>query len=123
MNTGPLAGQTIVFTGKMKKTRFEMEVDAQRLGAYTLPRVTRRTTILVTGTRPGKTKLNAAQRFGTRMLTEAELEQEVRRRVAAFKAASVDPDPEPERTAVEPAERAPAPEWAKTVRTRRSLGF
>lgn len=123
MSNGPLAGLTIVFTGKMKQTRGAMEVDAQRLGAYTLPRVTAGTSWLVTGQRVGKTKLNAAKRFGTRMLTEVEYEREVRRHVAAFNAAKVDPDPAPEPPVVEPVERAPAPEWAKTVRTRRSLGF
>lgn len=123
MSNGPLAGLTIVFTGKMKQTRAEMEVDAQRLGAYTQPRVTTGTSWLVTGARVGRTKLDAAQRYGTRMLTEAEYEQEVRRHVAAFNAGQVDPDPVPEPIGGEAVERAAAPEWAKTVRTRRSLGF
>ena len=119
MNTGPLAGQTIVFTGAMKKTRFEMESDAHRLGAYTEPRVTRRTTILVTGKRPGKTKLNAAQSYGTETLTEAEYERAIQTQTAALNAANAHPEPVVE----EPAERPPEPEWAKNVRTARSLNF
>lgn len=119
MSNGPLAGLTIVFTGTMKQTRSAMEIDAQRMGAYTEPRVTTRTSMLVTGKRPGKTKLNAAQRYGTRMLTEAEYEQAIQTHKATLNAVQADSVPE----VPEPVERAPAPEWAKNIRTRRSLGF
>lgn len=119
MNNRPLQGMTIVFTGRMKRPRFKTEASAHRLGAYTEPRVTRRTDWLVTGTRPGRTKLDKAAAYGVQTLTEAEYGSEIKAREAAIIAAQ-EAEQAPES---EPVQKREAPEWARTVRTSRSVGF
>ena len=67
---GPLAGQTIVFTGGLESmTRREAEELARRLGARPTASVGRHTDWVVVGTEPGA-KYRRAQALGVRTLTE-----------------------------------------------------
>jgi hypothetical protein len=69
-----LAGKTFVFTGTLERyTREEAEVLVQQRGARALGSVSRGTTYLVAGVRPGS-KLVRARELGVQVLTEAEFE-------------------------------------------------
>lgn len=68
----PITGQNIVFTGKMKNNRKEMEKQAESLGATIQKGVNKNTTFLVIGKKVGINKTNAATKFGTQILTENE---------------------------------------------------
>ena len=123
MSAKPLEGMTIVFTGRMQKARADMEAEAHRLGGYTQPNVTSRTNWLVTGTRVGATKMNAAQRWGTRTLTVSEYQEEVRaRQTAALEEEAKRAEAETPIVAAV-TERKQEPDWATSVRTSRSLRF
>jgi DNA ligase (NAD+) len=66
-------GLHVVFTGALEEmTRAEAERQARELGAVVGSAVSKKTQLLVAGARVGATKLNAAQRHGVRILTEAE---------------------------------------------------
>ncbi|MBX6364283.1 MAG: NAD-dependent DNA ligase LigA [Gemmatimonadetes bacterium] len=70
--TGPLAGQRIVFTGTLERmTRREAEALVRSLGGTVGSQVSARTTAVVAGADPGS-KLETARRLGTRVLSEAE---------------------------------------------------
>lgn len=64
-----IAGKTIVFTGKMEKTRVEMEEIARKNGAYPASKVDYGS-ILVIGERVGSVKMNAAKEKGATIMTE-----------------------------------------------------
>jgi DNA ligase (NAD+) len=69
----PVAGLGIVFTGKMLSgDRKEMEARARELGARVQSSVSKNTDLLVTGEKPGASKLKKAEALGTRHLQEAE---------------------------------------------------
>jgi DNA ligase (NAD+) len=71
--TGPLAGQSFVITGTLASMpRSQAEELIQALGGATSDSVTRKTDYLVVGEAPGS-KLQKAQRYGTKLLTEEEL--------------------------------------------------
>jgi formylglycine-generating enzyme required for sulfatase activity len=68
-----LVGLHVVFTGALEEmTRAEAERQARELGAVVGSSVSKKTQVLVAGARVGATKLNAAQRHGVRILTEAD---------------------------------------------------
>ncbi len=70
---GPLAGQTFVVTGTLASmTRSEAEAKLKALGADIGSSVTKKTAYLVTGQSPGS-KLQKAQRYGTKLMDEQEL--------------------------------------------------
>jgi BRCT domain type II-containing protein len=116
----PLEGLTVVFTGRMSRSRADMEADAHRQGAYTEKRVTARTNWLVTGDRVGKTKMNAAHRVGCKVLTENEYWDEIRNRSQSAKpTGEPDRSPAPVRT-----KRATnVPDWARSLKSEKSIGF
>ena len=67
----PLAGTSFCFTGTLASmTRSEAEQRVEALGAHATDSVTRKTTYLVAGADPGGTKMTAAQKYGTTVLTE-----------------------------------------------------
>lgn len=61
-----------VFTGKMSKSRAAIESEAVSHGVNVEPRVTSQTTHLVVGERPGKTKMDAAKKWGVMIITESQ---------------------------------------------------
>ena len=69
----PIAGKTIVFTGTMlSKSRSVMTKEAKAMGANVGSGVTSKTDFLVIGEKVGASKTNAANKHGTKILTEAE---------------------------------------------------
>jgi DNA ligase (NAD+) len=71
---GPLTGRTYVITGTLERfTREEAAERLEALGAKVGSSVSSKTTALVVGEDPGKSKLTKAQRSDVPLLTEAEL--------------------------------------------------
>ena len=71
--TGPLAGLSFVVTGTLASMpRSQAEELIRGLGGATSDSVTRKTDYLVTGEAPGS-KLQKAEQYGTKLLTEQEL--------------------------------------------------
>lgn len=68
----PITGKHICFTGKMLGIRLEMQKNAESLGAISMGSVNSKTNILVRGEKVGKNKLEAANKFGTVVITEQE---------------------------------------------------
>ncbi len=69
----PILGKQIVFTGTMiHGKRSEMQTEAKKLGAKVGSSVTGKTDFLVTGTKVGAAKIEAAKKKGTKVLTEDE---------------------------------------------------
>ncbi|MFO6425433.1 BRCT domain-containing protein [Motilimonas sp. KMU-193] len=72
-SSSPIAGSTIVFTGKMLQgKRSEMEKHAKALGAKVGSSVNSKTTYLVAGLKVGETKINSAKNNGVQVLSEQE---------------------------------------------------
>src|SRR3990172_1560619 len=70
---GPLAGQSFVITGTLASMpRSQAEAKLRALGAQTGDSVTRKTSVLVAGEGPGS-KLQKAQQYGTKIISEDEL--------------------------------------------------
>jgi len=72
---GPLTGKTLVVTGTLSKPRAEVQKQIEAAGGKVAGSVTKKTQFLVAGEDTGKTKLEAAEKHGVRVITEAELEQ------------------------------------------------
>ncbi|GAB4270019.1 MAG: NAD-dependent DNA ligase LigA [Methylomicrobium sp.] len=69
----PIAGKTLVFTGTMQEgSREDMIRQAKSMGAKVAASVTGKTDYLIVGEKVGATKLNAAEKHGVSILTEAE---------------------------------------------------
>lgn len=80
---GPLRGQQFVITGTLSSfSRTEAEERVERLGAKASSSVTRKTDYLVVGENPGS-KLQKAQQYGTKTLSEKEFLELLRRHGAA----------------------------------------
>ncbi|MFO0996513.1 MAG: NAD-dependent DNA ligase LigA [Alphaproteobacteria bacterium] len=68
----PVAGQTVVFTGTLEKmTRNEAKARAEALGAKVAGSVSKKTDLVVAGPGAGS-KLKDAQKFGVKVISEAE---------------------------------------------------
>ncbi len=73
LKIGSLSGYNFVVTGTLSgMDRFDAENYIRGNGGNVQKSVTRNTDYLVVGTKPGKTKLDAAAKHGTPMLTEKE---------------------------------------------------
>ncbi len=71
---GPLTGRTYVITGTLERfTREEAAARLEALGAKVLNSVSSKTTGLIVGEEPGKSKLTKAEKTGVPQLTEADL--------------------------------------------------
>jgi DNA ligase (NAD+) len=70
--TSPLAGKHVVFTGKMRGSREDMQEQARALGALVQSAVNAKTDFLVCGENVGAAKTAKARQFGTAVLQEDE---------------------------------------------------
>lgn len=68
---GPLAGEVLVFTGRLSRPRGEAQALARSCGAAVENDINRRTTLVVAGEEAGQ-KLAKAQSLGIRTISEAE---------------------------------------------------
>jgi DNA ligase (NAD+) len=71
---GPLNGMLLVVTGTLSAPRAEVQKRIEAAGGKVAGSVTKKTTYLVAGADTGKTKLEAAEKNGVKVITEAELE-------------------------------------------------
>jgi DNA ligase (NAD+) len=72
--TGPLSGSSFCVTGVLTRRREDVHADIRAHGGEVHDKIKQGTTYLVTGEKVGKSKLDAAKKFGTKILTEAELQ-------------------------------------------------
>jgi DNA ligase (NAD+) len=73
---GPLSGSRYVVTGTLERwTREEAEAKLEALGAKVSDSVSSKTTGLVVGEEPGRSKLTKAEKAGVPLLTESDLAQ------------------------------------------------
>ncbi len=70
---GPLTGSALCVTGVLSRKREDVHADIKNAGGTIHDSVKKGTTYLVAGEKTGKTKLDQAKKFGTRVVTEAEL--------------------------------------------------
>ncbi|MCR1345277.1 NAD-dependent DNA ligase [Acidithiobacillus ferrooxidans] len=68
----PFSGMNLVFTGTFSKDREALETQAEALGAKVQSSVNGKTSVLVTGEKPGASKTTKAAALGTPVWTEAE---------------------------------------------------
>lgn len=71
---GPLAGKTLVVTGTLSSPRTTVQKRIEAAGGKVAGSVSKKTDFLVAGADTGKTKLDAANQLGVRVIDEAELE-------------------------------------------------
>jgi DNA ligase (NAD+) len=72
--SGPLLGKSFCVTGVLTRKREDVHADIQAAGGETHDSVKKNTTYLVAGEKTGKSKLDQAKKFGTKVITEAELQ-------------------------------------------------
>jgi DNA ligase (NAD+) len=60
-------------TGVLTRRREDVHADIRARGGEVHDKIKQGTTYLVTGEKVGKSKLDSAKKFGTKILTEAEL--------------------------------------------------
>jgi DNA ligase (NAD+) len=70
---GPLSGSSFCVTGVLSRRREDVHADIRARGGEVHDKIKQGTTYLVTGEKVGKSKLDAAKKLGTKVLTEAEL--------------------------------------------------
>jgi DNA ligase (NAD+) len=73
--TGPLTDSSFCVTGVLSRRREDVHADIRARGGEVHDKLKQGTTYLVTGEKVGKAKLDAAKKFGTKVLSEAELEK------------------------------------------------
>jgi DNA ligase (NAD+) len=71
---GPLLGKSFCVTGVLSRKREDVHTDLRARGARVDDGVKKDTTYLVAGEKTGKSKLDQAKKFGTRVVDEAQLE-------------------------------------------------
>jgi DNA ligase (NAD+) len=71
---GPLVGKSFCVTGVLSRKREDIHAELKAAGARVDDGVKKDTTYLVAGEKTGKTKLDQAKKYGTRVLTEAQME-------------------------------------------------
>jgi DNA ligase (NAD+) len=71
---GPLVGTSFCVTGVLSRKREDIHADLRARGAVIHESVKKDTTYLVAGDKTGKTKLDQARKYGTKVLGEAEME-------------------------------------------------
>jgi DNA ligase (NAD+) len=70
---GPLKGSSVCVTGVLTKKREDVHADIRAAGGEVHDSVKKTTTYLVAGDKTGKSKLDQAKKYGTKVLTEREL--------------------------------------------------
>lgn len=75
VSDGPLSGMTFVVTGTLSQPRADVQKKIEAAGGKVAGSVSKKTTYLVAGADTGKTKLEAAQKHGVKVIDEAELEK------------------------------------------------
>ncbi len=70
---GPLQGMTFCVTGVLSRKREDVHSDIHAAGGEVHDSVKKTTTYLVAGDKTGKSKLDQAKKFGTKVVTEAAL--------------------------------------------------
>jgi DNA ligase (NAD+) len=75
LSEGPLSGSSFCVTGVLTRRREDVHADIRARGGEVHDKIKQGTTYLVTGEKVGKSKLDAAKKLGTKILTEAELMQ------------------------------------------------
>ena len=70
---GPLKGKSVCVTGVLSKKREDVHADIRAAGGEVHDGVKKNTSYLVAGEKTGKSKLDQAKKFGTKVVTEAEL--------------------------------------------------
>lgn len=75
VNGGPLSGMTFVVTGTLSQPRAEVQKRIEAAGGKVAGSVSKKTSYLVAGADTGKTKLEAAQKHGVKVIDEAELDK------------------------------------------------
>jgi DNA ligase (NAD+) len=71
---GPLVGKSFCVTGVLSRKREDIHADLRAKGARIDDGVKKDTTYLVAGDKTGKTKLDQAKKYGTRVIEEAQME-------------------------------------------------
>jgi DNA ligase (NAD+) len=66
---------TLVVTGTLTQPRADVQKKIEQAGGKVAGSVSKKTTYLVAGADTGKTKLDAAQKNGVKVIDEAELEK------------------------------------------------
>jgi DNA ligase (NAD+) len=75
---GPLKGMSFCVTGVLSKKREDVHAEIRAAGGEIHDSVKKNTTVLVAGDKTGKSKLDQAKKFGTKVVDEAELEKMLR---------------------------------------------
>jgi DNA ligase (NAD+) len=75
--TGPLVGQSFCVTGVLSRKREDVHALLRAKGAEIHDSVKKTTTFLVAGDKTGKSKLDQAKKFGTQVLTEAQMNEKL----------------------------------------------
>jgi DNA ligase (NAD+) len=70
---GPLVGSSFCVTGVLSRRREDVHADIRAAGGEVHDSVKKTTTYLVAGDKTGKSKLDQARKFGTKVITEAGL--------------------------------------------------
>jgi len=73
--TGPLVGASFCVTGVLSRKREDVQAALRAAGAAVHDTVKKNTTYLVAGDKTGKAKLDQAKKFGTRVISEPEMER------------------------------------------------
>jgi DNA ligase (NAD+) len=71
---GPLKGMTFCVTGVLSRKREDVHADIRAAGGEVHDSVKKTTTYLVAGDKTGKSKLDQAKKYGTKVITEQELQ-------------------------------------------------
>lgn len=72
--SGPLAGQSFCVTGVLSRKRDDVHESIRQKGGTVHDKVKKGTSYLVIGEKVGKTKIDAAKKVGTAVISEAELD-------------------------------------------------
>ncbi|HEY5949531.1 MAG TPA: NAD-dependent DNA ligase LigA [Kofleriaceae bacterium] len=75
ISEGPLTGMTLVVTGTLTQPRADIQKRIELAGGKVAGSVSKKTNYLVAGADTGKTKLDAAQKHGVKVIDEVELEK------------------------------------------------
>jgi DNA ligase (NAD+) len=74
VTTGPLVGKSVCVTGVLSRKREDIHADLRAAGARIDDGVKKDTTYLVAGEKTGKAKLDQAKKFGTKVISEPEMD-------------------------------------------------